>query len=126
MTMRSALKQIVQSAYGWTKAALTGSQRGAERSGRVSSPAAAVTPAREPVEAATARRGPRPERRPGIRGEVLEAVRAAGADGATRADLLESLGVKGDPPREKAVSNALSSLKKSGALLHEGNRYMAA
>jgi hypothetical protein len=69
---------------------------------------------------------PRPERRPWTRGEVLEAVRAAGADGATPAELLETLGVKGDPPGEKAVSNALSSLKKSGALLHEGNRYMVA
>jgi hypothetical protein len=57
---------------------------------------------------------------------VLEAVRAAGTDGATRAELLETLKVKGDAAGEKSVSNALSNLKKSGALLHEGNRYVAA
>lgn len=126
MSVGSALKQIVQSAYGWAKTAVAG--RGAVRSDAVDSPAAAVTPTPEPVETATRKARPNlpAKRRTGMRSDVLKAARAAGADGATRAELLEALSVKGDPSGEKAVSNALSALKKSGALLHKGNKYIAA
>jgi hypothetical protein len=128
MSVTSVLKQIALSAYNWAKTAVAASKPDAAPSTGAGAGAAAVTPDPEPVEPATMAR-PSPtaaKRRPGIRDEVLEAVRAAGKDGATRAELLKTLSVKGDPSGERAVSNALSALKKRGALLHEGNKYLAA
>ena len=65
-------------------------------------------------------------RRAGIRDEVLAAVKAAGADGISRADLLQALGVKGNKSGEQSVSNALSALKKAGATSTKDGRHIAA
>ncbi|MBK8082328.1 MAG: hypothetical protein IPK28_00010 [Devosia sp.] len=65
-------------------------------------------------------------RRAGIRELVLNAVRASGADGINRADLLLALGMKGDKSGEQSVSNALSALKKAGATSTKNGRYVAA
>ena len=65
-------------------------------------------------------------RRTGIREQVLDAVKASGADGINRADLLRVLGMKGDKSEEQSVSNALSALKKAGATTSKNGRYIAA
>ena len=64
-------------------------------------------------------------RRAGIRELVLDAVRASGADGVNRADLLHALGMKGNKSGEQSVSNALSALKKAGATSSKNGRYIA-
>ena len=46
---------------------------------------------------------------------MLKSVEAA-AKGATRGELLERLGVKGNKAGEQSVSNALNALKKSGKI----------
>ena len=65
-------------------------------------------------------------RRAGIRELVLDAVKASGADGINRADLLQVLGMKGNKSGEQSVSNALSALKKAGATSSKNGRYVAA
>src|SRR5205085_7046616 len=47
--------------------------------------------------------------------QVFKSVEAA-AEGATRGQLLEKLGVKGNKAGEQSVSNALNALKKSGKI----------
>jgi hypothetical protein len=63
-------------------------------------------------------------RRAGIREQVLGAIKASGAEGATRADLINSFGMSGDTSGQQSVSNALSALKKSGATAQRNGRYI--
>jgi hypothetical protein len=65
-------------------------------------------------------------RRSGIRDNVFEAVKKAGADGITRATLLEQLGVKGEKSGEQSVSNALSALNKAQKITLANGVYTAA
>ncbi len=55
------------------------------------------------------------------RKDILEFVKNGGMG---RADILEALGVKGDKSGEQSVSNALSSMKKSGALAVDDGKYV--
>lgn len=65
----------------------------------------------------TGQRAPRGKRRE----EILSLVKNGGMG---RADILEALGVKGDKSGEQSVSNALSSMKKSGALAVDDGKYV--
>lgn len=72
-----------------------------------------------------AKNGAVPRVRRGSRREaILNAVRGSVA-GMSRGDLLELFGVKGDKSGEMAVSNALTVLIKSGALVRDGRVYHA-
>ena len=62
-------------------------------------------------------RAPRGSRRK----DILEFVKNGGMG---RADILEALGVRGDKSGEQSVSNALSSMKKSGALAVDDGKYV--
>jgi hypothetical protein len=59
------------------------------------------------------------------RQQVLDAIKSA-PDGATRGEIIEKLGVKGDKALEQSISNALAALFKSKALKRENGRYRAA
>jgi len=59
------------------------------------------------------------------RQQVLDAITSA-SDGATRADILNKLGAKGDPRFEQSISNALAALFKSKTVKRENGRYRAA
>lgn len=52
-------------------------------------------------------------RRSGIRDNVYDAVKGAGEEGITRAQLLDMMGVRGDKSGEQSVSNALAALNKT-------------
>ena len=67
-------------------------------------------------------RAPRGE----IRGKVLEAIREAGPDGISRADLLEKFGVKGDKSGEQKISNATNALRKAGQVDNRNGQWIAA
>lgn len=43
--------------------------------------------------------------------------------GATRAQIIEAMGIKGDKSAESSVSNALSTLSKAGTLANNGGVY---
>lgn len=58
----------------------------------------------------------------GKRDTVLNAIKES-SNGATRADLLEKMNVKGDKSGEQFVSNALSALKKQGKIHLENGVY---
>lgn len=68
----------------------------------------------------TGQRAPRGSRRE----EILGVIRGS-PQGMKRAEILEALGVKGDKSGEQSVSNALSSMKKSGAVVVEDGNYLA-
>jgi hypothetical protein len=65
---------------------------------------------------------PKRTRQGGKRDEVLQAIKDAGEDGMTRADVIEHFHVKGDKKGEQSVSNALSNLKKDGKLNQLANK----
>lgn len=72
---------------------------------------------------------PKTERKPreaGKRNEILEIIKGE-EEGYSRAELIEHLSAKGDKKREQSISNALSTLKKSGALRQDETtkRYIA-
>lgn len=67
----------------------------------------------------------RRSRGPGVREQVLSAIKKHPA-GIARADLLEALEAKGDKRAEQSISNALASLKKSGAITADNGQYRAA
>lgn len=69
---------------------------------------------------------PRGQRRSGIRDEVLRQITEAGADGITRAQLLEKMEAKGDKSAEQSISNAVAALKKSGTITGEDGTYRSA
>jgi hypothetical protein len=58
------------------------------------------------------------------REQVLEAIRSA-AGGATRGEIIEKLGAKGDKALEQSISNALAALFKSKSVSRENGRYRA-
>ena len=68
---------------------------------------------------------PRPsgKRRTGIRNDVWALVKAKGP--MTRAKVLETMKAKGDKSLTGSISNALASLKKSGALTLKNRNYKA-
>jgi hypothetical protein len=58
------------------------------------------------------------------RQQVLGVIKST-AEGATRGDILERLGAKGDKALEQSVSNALAALFKSKSVSRENGRYHA-
>jgi hypothetical protein len=64
-------------------------------------------------------------RRTGIRSEVLGTIRKS-PNGINRADLLVTLGAKGDKRAEQSISNALAALKKSNAVTVDNGNYKVA
>jgi hypothetical protein len=71
------------------------------------------------VKALGTARAPRGSRK----GQILELVQGH-PDGLTRREILEDLSVRGDKNAEMAVSNALTSLIKSGQLSRNDKRYV--
>ena len=67
----------------------------------------------------------RRRRRVSRRAEILSAIASFGSTGAGRADIIQTLNVKGDKSAEQSVSNALAALKKSGDVAHEDGKYIA-
>jgi hypothetical protein len=63
-------------------------------------------------------------RRTGIRDQVLALILGAGPDGITRKDLLDKLEAT-DKSAEQSISNAISALKKAGAIAGEKGNYTA-
>jgi hypothetical protein len=59
------------------------------------------------------------------RQQVLDAIKS-GADGATRGDIINKMGAKGDRALEQSISNALAALFKSKSVSRENGRYRAA
>ena len=57
------------------------------------------------------------------RSELLETIKAN--PGATRADLIEKLGIKGNKSAEQALSNKLSNMKKAGTITATDGKYTA-
>ena len=79
----------------------------------------------KPVRTATPTDGenkPRKPRESGKRNEVLTLVQSF-PHGATRADLIDKLNIKGDKAAEQSLSNALASLKKQGHLTQTDGKY---
>lgn len=64
-------------------------------------------------------------RRTGIRQNVLDVVRR-NPGGISRAQILQEMRVKGDKRAEQSISNALSNLKKQGAVKLEQGAYTSA
>src|SRR3954453_12088052 len=58
------------------------------------------------------------------RQQVLDAIKA-GSDGATRSDIIERFGAKGNKALEQSISNALAALFKSKNITRENGRYRA-
>jgi len=58
------------------------------------------------------------------RQQVLDAITSS-PQGATRGEIIEKMGVKGDKALEQSVSNALAALFKSKAVKREDGRYRA-
>src|SRR3954470_18896062 len=58
------------------------------------------------------------------RQQVLDAIKA-GSDGATRRDIIERFGAKGNKALEQSISNALAALFKSKSITRENGRYRA-
>ena len=61
------------------------------------------------------------KRRTGIRSEVLNTIKR-NANGITRKDLLSQMGAE-DKAGQQSISNAVSALKKAGAITGEGGIY---
>ena len=70
---------------------------------------------------ATNSRSPRVSRRDAI----LAAIKQH-ANGISRGDLLEAIGLKGDKSGEQSVSNALNNLKKAGRIVSSDGKYAVA
>jgi len=56
-------------------------------------------------------------RRSGVRENILKLLKGS-PQGLQRSNILEKLNVKGDKSGERSVSNALTALKKQGAVEH--------
>ena len=69
-------------------------------------------------------RGPRQTRRGSRREGIIEMLKGA-AEGLSRGELLEKLGLKGDKPGEMSVSNALTAMTKSNQVRRDGGKYHA-
>jgi hypothetical protein len=69
----------------------------------------------------TASRAPR-----GSRQQSVLAVIAKSKKGMIRGDILQALGLKGDKAGERAVSNALTVLKKAKRVTAKDRKYLAA
>ncbi len=65
-------------------------------------------------------------RGPMTRETVLRTIDGAGGRGASRREIIEALGVKGNKSSEIAVDNRLRELKRKGSVLHEQRRYRTA
>lgn len=71
------------------------------------------------------RGAPGSRRRTGVRQHVLDLVKRH-PDGISRAQILDQMRAKGDKRAEQSISNALSNLKKQGALRLEQGTYTPA
>ena len=71
-------------------------------------------------------RAPRAAGRRGSKREALLALIKNSPAGISRADILTQMDVKGDKKGEQSVSNALSALKKAGAIDSADGRYTTA
>ena len=80
------------------------------------SPSRAATPSR--------RGGSRQMRRGSKREEILQVIRAA--NGLSRGEILERMGLKGNKSGEMSVSNALTALTKANEVARQGGKYVAA
>jgi hypothetical protein len=69
----------------------------------------------------TASRAPR-----GSRQQSVLAVIAKSKKGMIRGDILQAMGLKGDKAGERAVSNALTALKKAKRVTAKDRKYLAA
>ena len=85
------------------------------------------------VEGGTAQtvRAPRAQgtgtRRSGIRDDVLDTIKASGADGTTPSAIRQALGIEdGDKSGYQSVANALSALKKGAKIGEKDGKYVAA
>ena len=58
-------------------------------------------------------------RKGGKRDDIFKLVQESG--GATRGELIEKLGIKGDKSGEQSLSNALSALKRDGRVTQSGD-----
>ncbi len=57
------------------------------------------------------------------RSELLDTIKATPR--ATRSELIEKLGIKGNKKAEQALSNKLSNMKKAGTITATDGKYMA-
>ena len=73
----------------------------------------------------TSRAAPGKRRRTGVRQNVLEVVRRS-PGGISRSAILQEMGAKGDKRAEQSISNALSNLKKQGAVRLDQGAYTPA
>ena len=71
--------------------------------------------------AATGSRAPRGQRQK----QIIDILNKH-PDGIGRADILEALGVKGEPKGEASVSNALNNMKKVGKITAQDGKYLSA
>ena len=62
----------------------------------------------------------------GSRQQSVLAVIAKSKKGMTRGDILQAMGLKGDKGGERAVSNALTALKKAKRVASKDRKYLAA
>jgi hypothetical protein len=69
------------------------------------------------------RRAPR-ARRGSKREQLLQVIKDA--DGLTRGEILEKMGLKGDKSGEMSVSNALTALTKANQVARRDGKYVAA
>ena len=67
----------------------------------------------------------RRRRKASRRAEIVAAIASFGEAGAGRAEIIETLNVKGDKSAEQSVSNALAALKKAGEVGHQDGKYVA-
>jgi hypothetical protein len=67
-------------------------------------------------------RGPRQARRGSRREALLQLIRES-AEGLSRGEILEKMGLKGDKSGEMSVSNALTALTKSNQVARSGGKY---
>ena len=66
----------------------------------------------------TGSRSPRVSRRDGILAMIKQH-----ANGISRGDLIEAMGLKGNKSSEQSVSNALNNMKKAGAIVSKDGKY---
>ncbi len=62
----------------------------------------------------------------GSRQQSVLAVIAKSKKGMTRGDILQAMGLKGNKGGERAVSNALTALKKAKSVTSKDRKYLAA
>jgi Fe2+ or Zn2+ uptake regulation protein len=75
-------------------------------------------------------RGPRSSSSPraprGSRQQSILEHLQKNADGLTRGEIIEQMGVKGDKSAEQSISNALNALTKTNKVGKHGSKYVAA